>query len=176
MIYRLGEIYDVPIHETAVGFRYVAPVMVTEDALIGGEESGGYGFRGHVPERDSVAAALYFLDFMVKTGKTPAQLLEYLYSKVGPHHYHRTDIHFSEEERERMLRHISASSPEAIDGVRVVKRDTTDGFRFILEDNTWLLIRFSGTESVLRVYAESDSMARVERLLELGKGLAGVSV
>jgi phosphomannomutase len=86
------------------------------------------------------------------------------------------DIHFSEEDRERMLTHISSNSPETIDGVRVMMRDTTDGFRFILEDNTWLLIRFSGTESVLRVYAESDSMARVERLLELGKGLAGVSV
>ena len=176
MIDRLGELYGVPVRETAVGFRYVAPVMVAENALIGGEESGGYGFRGHVPERDSVAAALYFLDFMVKTGKTPAQLLEYLYSKVGPHHYHRTDIHFSEEARERMLKHISTSSPETIDGIRVVSRDTKDGFRFILEDNSWLLIRFSGTEPVLRVYAESDSMARVERLLELGKELTGVSL
>jgi phosphomannomutase len=176
MVDRLGEIYNVPVHETAVGFRYVAPVMVAEDALIGGEESGGYGFRGHVPERDSVAAALYFLDFMVKTGKTPAQLLEYLYSKVGPHYYHRMDIYFSEEERERMLKHISTSSPETIDDVRVTKRDTTDGFRFILADKTWLLIRFSGTESVLRIYAESDSMARVERLLELGKELAGIEV
>ncbi len=176
MLDRLGEIYKVPVRETAVGFRYVAPIMVAEDALIGGEESGGYGFRGHVPERDSAVAALYFLDFMVKTGKKPAQLLEYLYSKVDPHYYHRTDIHFSEDEREKMLKRLTESSPETIDGVRVAKKDTTDGFRFILEDNTWLLIRFSGTEPVLRVYAESDSMSRVERLLELGKGLAGVSV
>ena len=175
MVDRLGEIYNVPVYETAVGFRYVAPVMVAENALIGGEESGGYGFRGHVPERDSVAASLYFLDFMVRTGKTPAQLLEYLFSRVGPHYYHRTDTHFAEEERERVLKHMKEISPETIDGVRVVKKDTTDGFRFILEDNTWLLIRFSGTEPVLRVYAESDSMARVERLLELGKELAGVS-
>ena len=173
---RLGEIYNVPVYETAVGFQYVAPVMVSRAAIIGGEESGGYGFKGHVPERDSVAAALYFLDFMVKTGKTPAQLLEHLYSKVGPHYYRRTDIHFSENERERMLNHMRQNSPETIDGVSVVKRDSTDGFRFILADKTWLLIRFSGTEPVLRVYAESDSMARVERLLELGKGLAGISV
>jgi phosphomannomutase len=174
MVDRLGEIYDVPVYETAVGFRYVAPVMVAEDALIGGEESGGYGFRGHVPERDSVAAALYFLDFMVRTGKTPAHLLEYLYSKVGPHYYHRTDIHFSEE-REEILKNVRESPLEAIDGIRVAKKDTTDGFRFILEDNSWLLIRFSGTESVLRIYAESDSMARVEKLLELGRGLTGIS-
>ncbi|HEY40787.1 MAG TPA: phosphoglucomutase/phosphomannomutase family protein [Dehalococcoidia bacterium] len=177
MINRLGEIYNVPVYETAIGFlNHVAPVMVTENALIGGEESGGYGFRGHILERDSVAASLYFLDFMVKTGKTPAQLLEYLFSKVGPHYYHRKDIHFAEEERERVLKHMREISPETIDGVGVVKKDTTDGFRFILEDNTWLLIRFSGTEPVLRIYAESDSMARVERLLELGKELAGVSI
>ena len=176
MVDRLGEIYNVPVYETAVGFQYVAPVMVSKAAIIGGEESGGYGFKGHVPERDSVAAALFFLDFMVKTGKTPAQLLEYLYSKVGPHYYHRKDIHFPEDERGRILNHMRESSPEAIDGVRVVKKDTTDGFRFILVDKTWLLIRFSGTEPVLRVYAESDSMARVERLLELGKALAGISV
>ncbi|UCB44213.1 MAG: phosphoglucomutase/phosphomannomutase family protein [Dehalococcoidales bacterium] len=175
MVDRLGEIYNVPVYETAVGFQYVAPVMVAEDAIIGGEESGGYGFKGHVPERDSVVAALYFLDFMVKTSKTPAQLLEYLYSKVGPHYYHRTDIHFPEDKRVRILTRMRENYPDTIDGVRVVKRDTTDGFRFILADKTWLLIRFSGTEPVLRVYAESDSMARVERLLELGMQLAGVS-
>jgi alpha-D-glucose phosphate-specific phosphoglucomutase len=175
MVDRLGEIYNVPIYETAVGFQYVAPVMVSKAAIIGGEESGGYGFKGHVPERDSVVAALYFLDFMVKTGRTPAQLLQYLYSKVGPHYYHRMDFHFSGDERERIVNHLRENSPETIDGVRVMKRDTTDGFRFILADKTWLLIRFSGTEPVLRVYAESDSMSRVERLLELGKELAGVS-
>jgi len=174
MVDRLGEIYGVPVHETSVGFRYVAPVMIAENALIGGEESGGYGFRGHVPERDAVVASLYFLDFLVRTGKSPSQLLEYLYSKVGPHHYHRTDVHFPEADRERMTRHIQDNSPDTIQGVRVVKKDTYDGFRFTLEDGTWLLVRFSGTEPVLRVYAESDSMSRVEKLLEIGKGLAGL--
>ena len=174
MVDRLGEIYNVPVYETSVGFRYVAPVMVAENALIGGEESGGYGFRGHVPERDAVAASLYFLDFMVRTGRTPSQLLEDLYSKVGPHHYHRTDVHFPEGERERMTDHIRDNSPEAVGGVRVVKTDTYDGFRFTLEDGTWLLIRFSGTEPVLRVYAESDTLSRVEGLLEIGKELAGL--
>jgi len=175
MVDRLGEIYNVPVYETAVGFQYVAPVMLSQAAIIGGEESGGYGFKGHVPERDSVVAALYFLDLMVKTGKTPAQLLEYLYSKVGPHYYRRTDIHFPESERGRILDHMKESSPDTIDGTRVVKRDTTDGFRLILEDKTWLLIRFSGTEPVLRVYAESNSLARVERLLALGKEIAETS-
>jgi phosphomannomutase len=80
MAYRLGEIFNVPVYQTAVGFKYVAPLMTARDAIIGGEESGGYGFRGHVPERDGILASLYFLDFMVRTGKSPSQLLDYLYS------------------------------------------------------------------------------------------------
>jgi len=145
MINRLGEIYKVPVYETSVGFKYVAPIMIAEKALIGGEESGGYGFRGHVPERDAILASLYFLDLMVKTGKTPSQLLDYLYSKVGAHYYDRIDIKFPESERQRMIERISGNLPENIEGVRVVKTDTNDGFRFILADDSWLLIRFSGT-------------------------------
>ena len=174
MLYRLGEIFKVPVYETAVGFKYVAPIMLAENALIGGEESGGYGFRGHVPERDGILAGLYFLDLMTKTGKTPSQLLDYLYSKVGPHYYQRIDIKFPESKRQVITERIKHNPPEYIDGVKVVKLDTTDGFHFILADTTWLLIRFSGTEPVLRIYAESNTMARVERLLELGKKLAGV--
>jgi len=174
MLHRLGEIFKVPVYETAVGFKYVAPIMLAENALIGGEESGGYGFRGHVPERDGILAGLYFLDLMTKTGKTPSQLLDYLYSKVGPHYYQRIDIKFPEDERQVITERIKHNPPEYIDEVKVVKLDATDGFHFILADTTWLLIRFSGTEPVLRIYAESNSMARVERLLELGKKLAGV--
>ena len=174
MLYRLGEIFKVPVYETPVGFKYVAPIMRAENALIGGEESGGYGFRGHVPERDGILAGLYFLDMMIKTGKSPSQLLDYLYSKVGPHHYQRVDMKFAEGERQAIVSRIKDNSPEAIGGVKVVKSDTTDGFRFTLADTSWLLIRFSGTEPLLRIYAESSSPARVEKLLEAGKGLTGV--
>jgi len=174
MLYRLGEIFNVPVYETSVGFKHVAPVMLAENALIGGEESGGFGFRGHVPERDGVLANLYFLDLMIKTGKTPSELIDYLYSKVGPHYYQRIDAKFPEDERQTIIERLRHDSPESIDGVKVVKIDTADGFRFILADNAWLLIRFSGTEPVLRIYAETDSPARVERLLEFGKELAGV--
>ena len=174
MVDRLGEIYKVPVYETSVGFKYVAPVMIAEKAMIGGEESGGYGFRGHIPERDAFPAGLYFLDLMIKSGKTPSQLLEYLYSKVGPHYYDRIDIKFPESERQGTLERIRGNFPENIEGVKVVKTDTADGFRFILADTTWLLIRFSGTEPVLRIYTESDSLARVERLLQFGRELTGV--
>ena len=174
MLYRLGEIFDVPVYETPVGFKYVAPIMVEENALIGGEESGSYGFRGHIPERDAMLAGLYFLDMMIKTGKTPSQLLDYLFSKVGPHHYNRVDTEFPAEERQAIIRRIRDNAPQSIDGIKVAKSDTTDGFRFTLADTTWLLIRFSGTEPVLRIYAESDSPSRVEKLLEFGRELAGV--
>jgi phosphomannomutase len=174
MVYRLGEIFDVPVYETPVGFKYIAPKMLAEKALIGGEESGGYGFRGHVLERDGVLACLYFLDLMIKTGKTPSELIDYLYSKVGPHYYHRVDIKYPESERQAVTNRVKDSALENIDGVEVAKFDTSDGFRFILADNTWLLIRFSGTEPVLRVYAETDSQARLKRLLEFGRELAGV--
>jgi alpha-D-glucose phosphate-specific phosphoglucomutase len=174
MIDRLGEIYGVPVHETPVGFKYVAPMMLAEKALIGGEESGGYGFRGHVAERDGILANLYFLDLMTKTGKNPSELIDYLYSKVGPHHYRRLDTEFPEAERQSVINRVRNNPPESIDNSQVLKVDTTDGFRFILADNSWLLIRFSGTEPVLRIYSETDSPARAERLVKLGKELAGV--
>ena len=174
MLDRLGEIFNVPVYEKRVGFKYVAEKMITENALIGGEESGGYGFRAHMPERDGILAGLYFIDFMLRTGKTPSQLLEYLYRKVGPHHYQRQDIAFPENERPALIKRITDKLPPSLDGVKVAKRDTTDGFRLILADNSWLLIRFSGTEPLLRIYAESDSPARVEKIIEIGKKLAGV--
>jgi len=174
MLYRLGEIFDVPVHETPVGFKYVAPIMLTENALIGGEESGGFGFRGHAPERDGILSALYFLDLMIKTGKTPSQLIDYLYSKVGPHHFDRMDVEFPEPERQAIIERIKRNPPEYIEEVKVEKFDATDGFRFILADTTWLLIRFSGTEPLLRIYAESSTPTRVKKLLEFGRELAGV--
>ncbi len=174
MMYRLGELFKVPVYETAVGFKYLGPKMMAENALIGGEESGGFGFRGHIPERDGLLAGLYFLDLMISMSKTPSQLVEYLYGKVGPHHYDRIDLPFAAEERQSVVNRVTSHQPTAIDGTEVVKRDTADGFRYVLADGTWLLIRFSGTEPILRIYAETDSPDRVGRLLAEGRRLAGV--
>jgi len=174
MIDRLGELYKVPVFETTVGFKYVAPIMLREDAVIGGEESGGYGFRGHVAERDGILAGLYFLDFMLRSGKKPSELLAYLYSKVGPHYYQRIDAEFPEAERQTIINRLRDNPPESIEDIKVKEVDTADGFRYILADKSWLLVRFSGTEPVLRIYAESSSDAEVKKLLESGKKLAGV--
>jgi phosphomannomutase len=173
MVDRLGEIYGVPVHETPVGFKHVAPLMVSQNAVMGGEESGGYGFRGHVPERDGILAGLYFLDFMVRTGKTPSELLKHLYDLVGPHHYQRFDLTFPAEAREAILKRVGAAQPDTLDGTAVSNYDTRDGFYYTLADGSWLLIRFSGTEPVLRIYAEAENQARVTRLLELGRGITG---
>jgi alpha-D-glucose phosphate-specific phosphoglucomutase len=174
MLDRLGELYKVPVFETPVGFKYVAPVMIAQNALIGGEESGGYGFRGHIPERDAIPAGLYFLDFMVKTGRTPSQLLNYLYSKVGEHYYDRIDLHFPEEKRQAIINRVRAGEPKSIENIKVTRVDAQDGFRFILADNSWLLIRFSGTEPILRIYAETNDTERLKRMLQFGRELAGV--
>jgi len=174
MLSRLGELFDVAVYETPVGFKYVAPLMMEKNAVIGGEESGGYGFRGHVPERDAILAGLYFLDFMAKIGKTPSQLLDYLYSKVGPHYYDRRDFHISATKRQTILHRLGPSHPNTIAGSKVTKVDTTDGFRFFLGDESWLLIRFSGTEPLVRIYAEAESPERAKALLDEGKKLIGL--
>ena len=174
MLYKLGELFKVPVIETPVGFKYVAPAMLENNAIIGGEESGGYGFRGHVPERDAILAGLYFLDLMVSTGKMPSQLLAYLFSKVGTHLYNRRDFHFPEEQRKNIVECVQGARVDSIEGVKVAKFDTTDGFRFTLTDGSWLLIRFSGTEPLLRIYTETDTPQRVEKMLDFGQKLAGV--
>jgi alpha-D-glucose phosphate-specific phosphoglucomutase len=174
MLWKLGELFKVPVRETSVGFKYVAPLLMNENALIGGEESGGFGFRGHAPERDGILSALYFLDLMVKTGKTPSQLIDYLYSKVGPHHYDRVDIEFPGEQKIKIVERVKNSRPSEITGIKVVKIDNADGFRFTLADESWLLVRFSGTEPLLRIYAESATPEKVKTLIEAGKKLAGV--
>ena len=174
MLYRLGELYNVPVFETPVGFKYVGPLMEQEGALIGGEESGGYGFRGHIPERDGIASGLFILDMMARTGKRPSELLEYLYDRVGPHFYDRSDIPLPPERRDVVLKRIGDASPDAIGGVKVASRDSMDGHRFILEDGSWVTIRFSGTEPLLRIYAEGSSADRVDALLSEARNLVGL--
>jgi phosphomannomutase len=142
--------------------------------MVGGEESGGYGYRGHIPERDGILSGLYFLDYMVKTGKKPSQLIQLLYDKVGPHYFERFDLEFAPEKKQEIFNRVKQSSPATITGRRVIRRDDFDGIRFLMENRSWLLIRFSGTEPLLRLYAEAESPASVAELLQEGKALAGM--
>jgi len=176
MVDRLGELYDCPVYETPVGFVHLGPKMMETDALIAGEESGGYAFRGHIPERDGVLSGLLLLEAMVKTGKRPSELLAALYDEVGPHEYDRVDITLRGDEREAIRERVAAARPEAIAGLRVESMDTLDGFRFVLEGGWWLLLRFSGTEPLLRIYAEMPSAEQVQQALQAGQELAGISL
>lgn len=174
MLEKLGKIYNVPVIETGVGFKYVAPKFLETNALIGGEESGGYAFRGNVPERDGILAGLYFLDMMVKLKKTPSQLLQLLFSVVGAHYYDRIDTRFTGDPQEK-IKGILAAKPETIGGLKVTGLNTTDGFKFTLEDGGWLLIRFSGTEPIVRVYCETTHKDRVQAILKDGLKIAGLN-
>ena len=174
MIDILGDLYGVPVYEEPVGFKYVGPRMMETNALIGGEESGGFGFRGHVPERDGVLSALYILDALARTGWTMSGMVNRLYEAVGPHHYDRLDLTFAAPLRGEILERVAAGQPSELAGVAVTDVSTGDGFRFTLEDGSWLLIRFSGTEPLLRIYAEARSMERVQKVIGAGRDLTGV--
>lgn len=174
MLNILGQQYGVPVHETGVGFKYVAPKMTETDALIGGEESGGYAFRGNVPERDGILAGLYMLDFMVRLGKKPTELLQLLFEKVGGEFfYDRVDSAFSGDRAAREQIILNAK-PQTIGGLKVTELVTIDGFQFKLEDGGWLLIRFSGTEPILRVYCETRHGDKVQAILQDGLKVAGI--
>lgn len=174
MLNKLGALYDVPVYETGVGFKYVAPKMLEVDALIGGEESGGYAFRGHVPERDGILAGLLLLDMMVRTKRTPSQLVELLFEKVGAHYYDRIDSPLPPGERSSREARILAAKPKTIGGLKVTGLNTLDGYKFLLEDGGWLLIRFSGTEAMVRVYCETTRQQSVRPILEDGLRIVGL--
>jgi len=173
MLEKLGKMYSVPVYETGVGFKYVAPKMIETDAMIGGEESGGFAFRGNVPERDGILAGLYLLDMMVKLNKKPSELLELLFSKIGPHYYDRVDNRFTGDRKEKENRIIS-SKPEKIAGLKVTGFNSEDGYKFSLEDGGWMLIRFSGTEPLIRVYCETTHKDKVKEILKTGLLIAGI--
>lgn len=175
MLERLGRIYDVPVHQTGVGFKYIAPKFIETDAIIGGEESGGYAFRGNVPERDGILGNLYFLDLMVKTGKSPSQLLAQLFDKLGASYYYdRIDTRFPGEKRPQAKARLDAARPATIAGQTVTEIVTTDGYKYMMGDDNWLLIRFSGTEPIIRVYCETTDQTLVQPLLDAGLELAGL--
>jgi phosphomannomutase len=176
MLDKLGARYGVPVYNTGVGFKYVAPAMMEHDGLIGGEESGGYAFRGHVPERDGILANLFLLDLMHRTAKKPTDLLQMLFGLVGgPHYYDRVDTVLKDDAMKRAaMTKLDAAQPATVAGLRVTEKVTTDGYKFVMEDGGWLLIRFSGTEPLIRVYCETMYEDKVQALLADGMKLAGL--
>ncbi len=171
---RLGQLYGIDVLETQVGFKYVGPLMMERGAIMGGEESGGFGFSGHIPERDAILAGLFAVDFMVHRGGPFSGVLDYLVERVGNWYYDRADVTFKAEDRRRILERVASAEPDTIDGLKVVSMNEIDGKKFALADGSWLLIRFSGTEPLLRIYTETTSADRVARIIAAGREIAGV--
>lgn len=166
---RLGQ----KVFETPVGFKYIGATMVEQDAILGGEESGGFGFQGHIPERDAIVAGLYVVDLMVRLNRPMTGVLDYMREKLGDWHYLRVDVRYPVSDRSAIAERVAAARPASLDGSPVVSVGTKDGYKFYAQDGSWLLIRFSGTEPLLRVYTETTSPERVQRLLKQGRELAG---
>jgi phosphomannomutase len=174
MANKLAAKYHLPVHETAIGFKYIGPKMVDVQAIFGGEESGGYAFGDHIPERDGFVSGLFLLDFMALTGRTMSGLVDYLFEQIGPHYYDRIDLTYDAAQRESVLARVRQAKPESLAGLKVTGLVTIDGFRFDLEDGGWLIVRFSGTEPLLRIYCETTHGERVAELLAAGRELAGI--
>ena len=174
MIDKLADLHDVEAIETPVGFKHLGPQMMTVNALAAGEESGGYAFRGNIPERDGILSGLFMLDMVVRTGENPADLRTRLFEKVGVHIYDRWDVEFDPAMRDLIMRRVSTSRPFDMAGRPVVGIDNRDGVKFMLEDGYWTLIRFSGTEPLLRIYAEGPSAADVAAMLGEARTLTGI--
>lgn len=174
MANRLAQKYGVEAIDTPVGFKFIGPEMIARNAMIGGEESGGFGFMNHIPERDAIVAGLFIADLTVQMGKPLSEVIRYLNENFGPSFYHRNDYHFPEDQRQAIMRRLEGNPPREMDGQAVTSINRADGFKYNLADNTWLMIRFSGTEPLLRIYTETNSPARVERMLAIGKQMAGI--
>jgi phosphomannomutase len=173
MLDRLAKRYGLAVHETPVGFNHIADYMQTEDVLIGGEESGGISFKGHIPEGDGVLMGLLIIEMVASSGGTLYELVEELLNDVGPAFYERKDMRLNRPvSKDAMTQRLREEVPAQIGGEKIAEVRTNDGVKYILTDDSWLLIRPSGTEPVLRVYAEGRSKEMVKALLGYGEGIA----
>ncbi len=172
MIDNLCDAYGLKLHETPVGFNHIADLMMRKDVLIGGEESGGISIRGHIPEGDGILMGLLLLEIMAEAQAPLHEIVSDLQSKYGPAHYSRRDVRLAHQvPKNRMVKMLVDNAPDHMGGERVTRFDTMDGVKFYMADHSWLLIRPSGTEPVLRIYAEARTPDFVDALLQTGSEL-----
>jgi phosphomannomutase len=176
MIDRVAEALGLRLLEVPVGFKHIAKLMLEDRVLIGGEESGGIGVQGYLPERDGLLNGLLLLEAMATRRQTLAAIMRDLERRFGRWHYGRRDLHLRAEQVDRLFARLAASAPEEIGGVAVVRVNQLDGIKLIGRDGSWLLFRRSGTEPVVRIYAETPQKARLARLLAFGVRLTGERV
>jgi len=169
MINRLCDKFGLPCFETPIGFRHISKLLVQHNALMGGEESGGISFEPHVHERDGILNGLFLVELMSIKGKKLSELVLELSQEVGQFYFDRLDLHCERQQIENYNKRLSESSLKEIAGMKIISVNTADGFKYTFEDSSWLLIRSSGTEPLVRVYAESGNKEKVIDLLNFGK-------
>ena len=171
MVDKMCAVYGLPLVETGVGFKYICAEMLKGGVLLGAEESGGIGFPGHIPERDGIAAGLMLLEMLATERVSVNKLLAKLEKQFGPHRYGRIDTHYPLEKRASLMEFLKNNPPDKLLRSPLADMKTFDGVKFIAADSSWLMLRGSGTEPILRIYAEAKSDTDVQKLLKLGMSL-----
>ncbi len=172
LLKRIAAAHGLKVYETPIGFKYIAELMLKEDILIGAEESGGIGVKGHIPERDGILNSLLFLEAIVTSGKKPSDMLGELHREFDEFHFGRKDLKMEVEKGMEMVDRLAASPPLKIADYRVVGVETLDGTKLVFDDESWLLFRQSGTEPVLRIYSEATAPQKMNSLLAEGERMA----
>lgn len=169
----LCEKYGLPCEVTPIGFKYISQIMMKEDVLVGGEESGGISVKGHIPERDGIYDGLVIYEFMNATGKSLKELCQEIYEVVGEFYYERADLHLEESEKQRVMS-LCKDGISTFGKYPVINTNTIDGYKYELPDHGWTMIRASGTEPLLRIYAEGNSKDEVMNILQSVRTTLGV--
>lgn len=168
---KLCKAYNIPYEVTKIGFKYICDIMVHEDVLLGGEESGGIAIKGHIPERDGVWNALTLMEFMAKSGKSIEELIQEVYAVIGSFDYNRYDLHITEPLKLSIIEKCKQRAYSTFGKYPIIRVEDIDGWKFYLEEESWVMVRASGTEPVLRVYCESDDMPKVLDMLDSAKAV-----
>lgn len=168
---KIANALNLPLHETPIGFKYIADLMMKDDILLGAEESGGIGVKGHIPERDGILNSLLILEAIAMSGKTPSELVKDVHREFGEFYFNRLDLHLEVARGQALVKKLADESPSEVAGYKVAEVSTMDGTKLIFDDESWLLFRQSGTEPALRIYAEATSLDKTNKLLEAGHAL-----
>jgi len=166
---KLCKHYGLELDTVKIGFKYIAEIMINEDVLLGGEESGGIAIKGHIPERDGIWMGMVIWEFMAKSGKTLSELIEEVYEITGRFSFERNDLHINEALKQQILEHCKSKSYNAFGPFAVDRIEDLDGYKYFFPNGDWLMIRASGTEPVLRLYAESETREQAFDILEAAK-------
>ncbi len=167
-IKKMCQHYNLPLEVVQIGFKHICEIMVNEDVLVGGEESGGIALKGHIPERDGIWVGLTIWEFMANSGKTLNELIDEVYEITGRFAFERSDLHLKEEQKQAIIKRCIDGGYDSFGDYKVERMDDMDGYKYFFNENEWFMIRPSGTEPVLRTYAESESKEGALAIIKAG--------